>query len=134
KIAATTAFVRNAEDFLEGIEGDEGMPYRSCSLHAGRKTFNGEKVLKEIEEIVSDEEETASDTAVEVPSAQNPQPTAQTDNPEEATATVRVTPMGSPELQAMLDSTNKRTQVLSAAPSTSSSEHICEIHGCFTKA
>ena len=134
RVAACTVFVRNDQDFFDNLEDEEGTPYRSCSIHAGRKTFNGEKVLKEIEEIVSDEEETTSDTAVEDPSAQNPRPTTQTDKIEEITATVRVTPMGSPELQAMLNSTNKHTQVLSAAPSTSSSEHICEIHGCFTKA
>jgi len=31
-------------------------PYRTCSHHAGKKTFNGLTVLKEIKEIVSDED------------------------------------------------------------------------------
>ena len=31
-------------------------PYRTCFHHAGKKTFNGLTVLKEIKEIVSDED------------------------------------------------------------------------------
>ena len=73
RVAACTVFVRSEQDYLEGLEDEEGIPYRACSLHSGRKTFNGDRVLKEIEEIVSDEEETTSDTAVKNPSAQNPQ-------------------------------------------------------------
>ncbi|CAG8631492.1 6020_t:CDS:2 [Paraglomus occultum] len=62
--AICTVFVRNEMDYLEGLEEEEGTPYRACRKYAGRETFNGLEVLKEIKEVVSDEE-SASDSQEE---------------------------------------------------------------------
>ncbi|CAG8641447.1 9704_t:CDS:2 [Paraglomus brasilianum] len=47
------------EDFMNGMELEEGSPYHACALHSSKefKTFQGQKILSKIEEIVSDEEE-----------------------------------------------------------------------------
>jgi len=129
RVAVCTVFVRNEEDYAERLEDEEGLPYRACSLHAGKKTFDGNTVLREIEEIISDKEETSPSIVEESLHTNNPGLIVQ---PE-----VVVTPLGSPELQAMLDNNSKsnvQTQAHSTSSSTSPSWQICEIRDCYADA
>jgi len=101
--AVCTVYVRNEEDYCAELEDAEGIPYRACRHHATKKTFNGDTILRAISEVLSDEE------TVVTPSIQNksdPEPETQTTE-ETTVPTVRITPQGSPELQALLTSTRK---------------------------
>jgi len=128
--AVCSVFIRDEEDFIDGIEPEEGTPYRACALHSNKqvKTFRGMKILNRIEEVVSDEEESLPNRPT-APAAKTLQQTPT----EQPAIAVRVSPMSSPELQALL---KKKGNSASSNPSqpnaslASSPVSTCEVQDC----
>ena len=128
--AICSIFTRDEEEFMNGDEPEEGTPYCACTLHSNKqvKTFQGHKILSKAEEIVSDEEE---------PSSSKPEGTTETQDiiiSSLPAVAIRVSPVGSPELQALFMKKGPQPSVIKmqtpTTPSLFSPANICEIQGC----
>ncbi|CAG8632768.1 10447_t:CDS:2, partial [Paraglomus brasilianum] len=112
----------------EALKGEKGSPYRACTLHAEASKFDGMTILNRITEIVSDEEE-----GNEVPKPSENTTHQQPTTTKTQEVEVRISPMGSPELQALLNRKEGSTPldpIQSTASLTSSLVYTCEIEGC----
>src|SRR6185312_1739872 len=128
KAAVCTVYTRDPEEFLNNLEGEKGSPYRACTLHAEASKFDGMTILNRITEIVSDEEE-----GNEVPKPSENTTHQQPTTTKTQEVEVRISPMGSPELQALLNRKEGSTPldpIQSTASLTSSLVYTCEIEGC----